>query len=169
MAETTMHPDDVWHVVIDAVASMKRAIEITHADPWRTYGPPQADDPKTMPDGYVAALDAAHDFALNMLDGSVPVAPDAAICDRNAVVLLDAIRRTTGWQIAYWDRVDVATALKPDTEKPVDDELWAEVSNHPAWDCIAEVAYANVSDAGLVSEAAHMALASLGRVETDDG
>lgn len=63
------HPDDVWHVVLDALDAHRAT-----RSPHEAYdvGLDPATDPKVTADGYRAVLELAHAYATDRLDYSDP-------------------------------------------------------------------------------------------------
>lgn len=70
----TIHPDDVFHVIIDALAMIAKMSPEDLArynagrPPWDWYDDVDATDPKTTRDGWMAVLAEARAFATRVLD-----------------------------------------------------------------------------------------------------
>lgn len=70
MPESNSHPDDIFHVIIDALTIQRDAIKAGNT-PWKAYDSDPADDPKVTAEGYGELLDQAETFATNVLDRNV--------------------------------------------------------------------------------------------------
>jgi hypothetical protein len=69
----TIHPDDKFYIILDAVASQRHAIENDGHEPWTHYDAEPGTDPKVTEAGYLAVLNEAEAFATQALDtGRVP-------------------------------------------------------------------------------------------------
>lgn len=62
------HPDDVFHVIIDAVSELKIQIEDDGLTPWHNYTSEPDEDPKSTRDGYLAMLELAQSYAESALN-----------------------------------------------------------------------------------------------------
>lgn len=91
MSARTIHPDDVFHVIIDALSTIAKMtpedLARYHAGrpPWVWYDDVDATDPKTDEGGWRAVAAEAERFALMVLDNGLSENVLGEAADREAM------------------------------------------------------------------------------------
>ena len=66
MSAPNQHPDDIFHVILDALGDLSENIDRGVLTPWDDYDPSDS-DPKSTREGYLSILSDAITFAMGVL------------------------------------------------------------------------------------------------------